>query len=175
MAGLAAHVDGRRHPPGHLLGGHHRGIGRLLNLSQDVPHLGRGFLGLVGQVLDLAGHHRETLAVLAGPGRFDGRIQRQQIGLFRDIVDRGDDFPDGLGAVGQHQDVLRRGPGLFLESVQRRHRVLDSLASGLANLQGAVYGVADVLGPLRRLVGGLRHFRDGGDRLGDGSRLGLGA
>ena len=66
------------------------------------------FLRLIGQRLDLAGHHRESLAVLAGPRGLDGGVQGQQVGLLGDVVDGGDDVADGLGLLGQHQDVLGR-------------------------------------------------------------------
>jgi hypothetical protein len=34
-----------------------------------------------GQTANLVGHHRKTTTVLPGPGRFDGGVQGQQIGL----------------------------------------------------------------------------------------------
>src|SRR4028118_1346074 len=37
-----------------------------------------------GQVLDLVGDAREALARLAGPGRLDGGVQGQQVGLLGD-------------------------------------------------------------------------------------------
>ena len=40
--------------------------------------------GLLGQVLDLAGDHGEALAGLAGAGRLDGGVERQQVGLLGD-------------------------------------------------------------------------------------------
>ena len=117
----------------------------LLDLAQDLPHLGRGLLGLVGQRLDLAGHHGEALAVLAGPAGLDGGVERQQVGLLGHVVDGGDDLADGLGLLGQRQDVLRRRLHLLLDLRQRRDRVLDRLPARLADLQGALHGVAEPL------------------------------
>ena len=51
-----------------------------LDLLADV--LGR-LGGLLGQLLDLVGDDREALARFAGAGRFDRRVQRQQVGLLR--------------------------------------------------------------------------------------------
>src|SRR3712207_6927560 len=51
-------------------------VGRLLDLAQDLPHLGGGLLRLVGQGLDLAGDHRKPSAVLAGPRRLDRKSTR---------------------------------------------------------------------------------------------------
>ena len=47
-----------------------------------------GLGGLVGQALDLVGDHGEALAGFAGPGRLDGGVQGQQVGLAGDVVDQ---------------------------------------------------------------------------------------
>ena len=44
-------------------------------------------LGLIRQLAHLVGNHRKAPSCLAGPCRFDGRIQRQQIGLFGNAID----------------------------------------------------------------------------------------
>ena len=69
LAGLAADPDRGGDPLGHLLGGQDRGVGRLLDLGEDLADPGGGLLGLVGQGLDLAGDDGEAPAVLAGPAR----------------------------------------------------------------------------------------------------------
>ena len=51
---------------------------------------------LVGQALHLVGHHGEALAGIAGPGRLDGGVQGQQIGLAGDVVDQFDHLADPL-------------------------------------------------------------------------------
>ena len=57
-----------------ILGGSLRG--------SDLPgDLVGGLGGLVGEVLHLARHHRETLARLAGACGLDRGVQRQQVGL----------------------------------------------------------------------------------------------
>ena len=66
-----------------------------LDLAADV--LG-GLGGLLGQFLDLVGDHGEALARLAGPGRLDGGVQGQQVGLLGDGGDDLDDLAD-LGAA----------------------------------------------------------------------------
>ena len=50
--------------------------------------------GLLGQVLDLAGDHREALAGVAGPGRLDGGVEREQVGLLGDRGDQLDHVAD---------------------------------------------------------------------------------
>ncbi len=47
-------------------------------------------------VAHFAGDDREAAALLPGPRRFDGRVQREQIGLERDLVDHADDVGDLL-------------------------------------------------------------------------------
>ena len=43
-----------------------------------------GILGTARQHPHLVRHHRKTATLFAGTGRFDGRVQRQQIGLLGD-------------------------------------------------------------------------------------------
>ena len=46
------------------------------------------------QVAHLGGDDRKAAALLAGAGRFDRRVQRQDVGLERDAVDDADDVDD---------------------------------------------------------------------------------
>jgi hypothetical protein len=50
--------------------------------------------GLGRQLLDLAGHDRESLPGITRSGSLDGRVQCEKIGLSRDGVDQRDDFAD---------------------------------------------------------------------------------
>ena len=65
--------------------------------------------GLLREVLDLAGDDREALARLAGPGRLDGGVEREQVGL---RCDGGDDLHDvaDLGARRAERVDRRRAP-----------------------------------------------------------------
>jgi hypothetical protein len=44
------------------------------------------------KVADLVGHHRETCPSLTGSGRFNRRVQGQQVGLESDLINGLDDF-----------------------------------------------------------------------------------
>ena len=66
-------------------------VGKLL-------HLLRALLGGLGERAHFVGDDREAAAVIAGARRFDGRVQRQQIGLVGDTADRAGDLADVLGA-----------------------------------------------------------------------------
>ena len=68
------------------LAGH--ALHRLLRFADERFDASGGFLGLVGQLADLRGHHGEAAALLAGAGRLDGGIQRQQLGLLGNLIDR---------------------------------------------------------------------------------------
>ncbi|MNI66483.1 hypothetical protein D3C73_1220480 [compost metagenome] len=72
----------------------------LLNLRN---RLARG----IGQLADLLSHHSESPARIAGSGRFDRRIERQQIGL-------GGNIQNGAG---QHFD-FGNGTGLLYGAAQ---------------------------------------------------------
>ena len=50
----------------------------------------------LGQVAHLGGDHGEAAALLAGPRRLDGGVERQQVGLEGDLVDGRDDVGDLL-------------------------------------------------------------------------------
>ena len=78
-----------------------RGAGQLADL------LG-GDLAALGQLAHFGRHHGEALAVLAGAGRLDGGIERQQVGLVGDVVDDADLAGDLLHGLDGLLDRLRR-------------------------------------------------------------------
>ncbi|MNY79773.1 hypothetical protein D3C86_2205660 [compost metagenome] len=58
-----------------------------------------GFTGARGKVAHFIGHHRKTATLLAGTGRFDRGVERQQVGLIRDRRNHTDDATDFLGTL----------------------------------------------------------------------------
>ncbi|MNI35323.1 hypothetical protein D3C73_893450 [compost metagenome] len=80
-----------------------------------------GCLGASSQGPHFIGHHCETTAHVPRPGRFDGRIERQQVGL--------------LGNPANHRQHL----------IDRRHlmRQLPNCTSGHADFIGHAFDVAD--------------------------------
>ena len=72
---LPRHASRRRHALGHLFRRQHRRARPFLNLAENLPHLRRRLFGLIGQGLDLAGHHREALAVFARSTRLNGGVK----------------------------------------------------------------------------------------------------
>ena len=80
-------------------------VSRLDGFDLPADVLG-GLGGFLRQFLHFVGDHREALARFAGAGRFDGGVQRQQIGLLRDRGDDLDDLADFGAGLAQLGDRL---------------------------------------------------------------------
>ena len=124
-----------------------------------------GLGGLAGQRLDLARDHAEAPPGFARAGRFDGRVERQEIRLRGDRPDEVDHLADGerTGFQALHglERFLRGGERLMRYIVQLRRPGRDLLDRG--GELGRAGG--DHSHILRRLVdGGARRARlaDGG-------------
>jgi hypothetical protein len=65
----------------------------------------------VGQVADIGGDDHEALAEFAGPGRLDGAVDRQHVGLDGDGGDGIDDLVDAPRHQFQILDLLDTGLG----------------------------------------------------------------
>src|SRR4051795_2394895 len=84
------------------------GLRRLrLDLADEPGDRTGRRLALLGELADLLGDDREAAALLAGTGRLDRRVQRQQVRLLGDARDRRDDALDLLGLRTEPAD--RRG------------------------------------------------------------------
>ena len=83
----------------------HVALGHGLDGSDGRTHVPGGGHGLFGQLADLVSHHREPSAGLPGPGRLDGGIQREQVGLIGDVGDDAEHFADGLAVAPQRGHV----------------------------------------------------------------------
>ncbi len=87
-------------------------FGDRLHIDLDLPDevgdlLGR-FFGRFGERAHFVGDDGEALAVLAGAGRLDGRVEGEQIGLIGDAGDGLDDVADVGGLLLQLGDELDR-------------------------------------------------------------------
>ena len=76
-------------------------VRRLLNVAEDAADLSSRFLGLFGERLHFAGDNAEAFAVFARARGFDGGVQREDVGLFGDVVDGGGDLADRLSTFGE--------------------------------------------------------------------------
>ena len=84
--------------------GHHGVVGGVPNGADLVMDFLRRLLGLVRKDLDLLRHDREAAPGIAGSRGLDGRIEGQQIDLYRDFLDERDHVSDagGMLAEGRH-------------------------------------------------------------------------
>ncbi len=104
----------------------------------------------IGQVPDLLGDDRESAAGVAGARRFDRRVQRQQVGPFRNQVDRVHDAADVVGAfahVANHRGRLGHRVAHAAEPLDRP-----------LHAHAALFGIA--ARPVGDLVGLLRQRRE---------------
>jgi hypothetical protein len=69
--------------------------------------------GLIGEAANLGCHDREAPAVFAGLFRFDRRVQREQVGLIRDLGDGGDDLVDVAGLLVEDRELRVDRAGRF--------------------------------------------------------------
>src|SRR5690606_24773807 len=97
--------------------------------------------------------HRETASLLAGTGRFDGSVEREQVGLLGDAIDHAQYHADAGAVVFDPLDDLRRVLDVanqHLDAIQRLGRHLDA---GL----GFFVRSAGGRGRLRRVTGDFLH------------------
>ena len=110
--------------------------------------LGR-FSGTFGEPLHLLGHHGEAAAGFTRRRRLDRRIQRQHVGLFRDIGNQLHDFTDFLRAFAEAFDAFGGFLDLLADVVHAAYRILHRLGSLFRGAQGAFRD----LGRLRGIAG----------------------
>ena len=116
--------------------------------------------GTLGQTADFVGDHGKTHPGLSGARRFDGRVEGEDVGLKRDLVDGLDDFGD---AGARRLD--------FVHGAEHRFHFGHALVGGLLRFlregMGAL-GVLDVaLGHAVEFLAGRTGFLDrGGLRAG---------
>ena len=164
--GLEAATGGELLPLRHGLLGI---VGAGLQEAYHLLDLAGGGLGLDGQGADFVRHHREAATGLACPGRFDGRIEGQQVGLVGDVVDDVQDAVDGAALAGQRLYHGAGGEQLAVNPFHRRHGI-EHAAIALPKQHG---GVVQAVRGGARAVG---DFANGRRHLGDGGRdlVGLG-
>ena len=163
------------HALGAFLGRHHRGVGRFLDFGEDGLHLRGGLTGLLGEGAHFHGDDGEALAILARAGGLDGGVERQHIGLSRNLVDSGDDLADLLRLLGEGQDVLGDAFDALLDAAHTLDGFLDGLLAATRDFDGALGGGGDFLRARRGLFGDGLDLIDGGGGLGDGGGLLAGA
>ena len=100
--------------------------------------------GTLGQVAHLVGDHREAAAGLAGAGRFDGGVQRQQVGLVGDRLHVLQQREDAVQVLGHVVDVVHGGAALAGHLLQRLHQLFHALAGVLGETRHVHAGAVAV-------------------------------
>src|SRR5882672_9752899 len=140
-----------------------------LNALDEVGDFLGGLRGLFSELADFVGNHREPETVLAGAGSLDGGVEGEQVGLFGQVIDDFDDFPNVIGAMAEDVDDFRgRLNGLVgaIEAVGRLFHGLNAgdhfLAGTVGDVQKNFGGIGDSLNGSDHLVDGRRCLRDAG-------------
>src|SRR5216684_2699899 len=146
------------------------GLARLaLDALDQVGDFFRRLRGLFRQLAHFIGDHGESQAMLARTRRFNGRVQRQKVGLLRKIVDDLDDFADVVGAMTEHVDDLRRRLDGMVGAIQtvgglfhRGNAVYHFLARPIGDVQQDLGSVGDAIDRRNHLIDGRRRLRHAG-------------
>ncbi|CCD01862.1 protein of unknown function (plasmid) [Azospirillum baldaniorum] len=142
-----------------VLDGRYGLFGRVLHHRNLLGDLVGGTGGLAGQVLHLVRHHGEALAGLAGAGRFDRGVQREQVRLAGDLTDDVHHLADPPGGVRQPLDDLIGAAGPVRRQTGDIGRPLDLLADFLAGRVQLFGGRGDGLHVGRGLLRGAGNGR----------------
>ena len=133
--------------------------GALLDIGHHLPDFTGCRGGARGEATNLVGHHRKTTPVLPGARRFDGGVQRQQVGLAGDGLNHQSDPLNVIAAQAQGLDQLAAVTGALTELMHARNR-LDQFGSPghatLMRLAGSAQGFATE--GRGGLFGGNHHF-----------------
>ncbi|CAG2157174.1 hypothetical protein LMG19282_05400 [Cupriavidus campinensis] len=146
----------------HGLAGHFHLLGAVLYLTHRAVDQFADLLGrrrrALRQAAHLGRHHAEAPALLAGTGRFHGRVQREDVGLEGDALD--------------HADDLGHARGGLRDTVHRVHHAAHHPATFRGHIRGVdrqLVGLAGILGVLAH--GGGQLFHRGGSLLERGRLL----
>ena len=114
-----------------------------------------------GQLAHFVGDHREAQAVFSGARRFDGRVQRQKVGLFGEVIDDFNDFADIVGAMTQHIDNFRRRLNGVVGAIQ-------AVGGFFHGLNAGDHFFARSIGDIQQHLGGIGNALNRSDHLIDG-------
>ena len=150
-AGLLRPRDARLHVVAAFVHADHGVAYLCLDAADELADFLGGRAGLLGQLADLVGDHRKAAPLFAGPRRFDGGIERQQVGLLGDAANHRDDGADAVGTLAQRMHVLGRVRNGPLDRGHAGDRLGDDSGAAARDIERLVRGLCD----LARRVG---HF-----------------
>ncbi len=80
-------ADDLIHRLGTLFGRHYGGIGGFLNIVDERLNTFGRLAADIGQLTNFGGDNSKALSVLAGASCFHGGIEREHVGLAREVAD----------------------------------------------------------------------------------------
>src|SRR5690348_16316311 len=90
----------------------------FLNALNELGDFFRGLRRLLRQFADFVSDNGKSQAVFARARRFDRGIEREQVGLFGQIVDDFDDLADIIGPLAKYVDDFARALNRRIDTVQ---------------------------------------------------------
>src|SRR5882724_6959940 len=133
-----------------------------LNAGNQFSNFLGGLRGFFGQLAHFVGNHGETKSVFPGARGFDGRVKREQVGLFREVVDDFDNAADIVSAMAEHVDDFGGR--------------LDGFVGAIEAVGGLFHGLdadddffARAIGDIEQNFGGVGDALNGRNHLFDGS------
>ena len=122
-------------------------------------------LGTLGQRANLVSDHSKTTALLTCTRRFDGRVERQQVGLLGDVANHLQHTADTRTFLIQVGDGLGRLFHFTGQTVDLIHGLLHNAIALLCLQVGITCGQRGLLGVLRHFLHGRSHLVHGGSGL----------
>ena len=129
-----------------------------------MDFLGRG-TSTLGQRTHLIRHHGKPAPLFAGACRFNGGIERQQVGLLGNRRDHIDHAADRLGLLGQGVHRLANVIDGIAHAAHGFQALQGQLAALLRQLVGITRCVRRALHVVGNLLDGRRHLRNGSGGL----------
>ena len=137
-------------------------LGRAaLNILNGLSHALGGLHGLFRQFAHFIGHHGKAPAGFPGPRGLNGGIQRQQIGLIRNIIDDIHHLPDIINLPDQPGHTRAYLVGAVLHFGNAAHYIIHAALARLGFLLG-LFSHMCCIGSIARHIGhGLIHLIHG--------------
>ncbi|MNQ85681.1 hypothetical protein D3C85_1008530 [compost metagenome] len=119
----------------------------------------------MGQGAHFIGHHSKTSTTLPRPRRFNGRVQRQQIGLLGNGANHIQHLADILRLIGQGPHQFPGTLHVMGQRTDRAGRLADSFLPQMRRLTGLASGIGGGHGVTSDLFHSGGHFIDRRGRL----------
>src|ERR1700683_2335184 len=147
--------------------------GFFLNSLDEFGNFFGGLGGFFGQLADFLGDHGKAQAMLAGASGLNGGVERQEVGLFGEVVDYFDDLANVVGAAAEGADDFGGGLDGGTGAIQAFGSFLHGGDAHFGFFAGTASNIQKHLGSVRHALDGCDHLIDGRGRFGDAGALHL--